>query len=51
MSQYPGIFVNNVNLPHVSEVIWLGQCLNDDIYKCSAHKCVEDFNRQCNMFH
>ncbi len=26
------------------------QCLNEDIYKFSANKCVEGFNRQCNMF-
>ncbi len=46
----PGIFINNVKVPRVSEVIHLGQCLNEDIYKFSANKCVEDFNRHCNMF-
>ncbi len=29
----PGIFINNVKVPRVSELIHLGQCLNDDIYK------------------
>ncbi len=46
----PGIFINNVKVPWVSEVIYLGECLNEDIYKFGANKCVEDFNRQCNMF-
>ncbi len=45
-----GIFINNVKIPQVIEVIHLGQCLNEDIYKFSANKCVEDFNRQCNIF-
>ncbi len=45
-----GIIINNVKVPRVSEVIHLGQCLNQDIYQFSANKCVEDFNRQCNMF-
>ncbi len=31
-------------------VIHSGQCLNEDNYKFSANKCVEDFTRQCNMF-
>ena len=29
----------------VSDVIRFGQCLNEDIYKFSANKCVEDFNQ------
>ncbi len=33
----------------MSEVLHLGQCLNQDIYKFSASKCVDDFNWQCNM--
>ncbi len=36
--------------PCVSEVIHLEQCHNEDFYKFNANKCVEDFNRQCNMF-
>ncbi len=39
-----------LKFPWVSEVIHLGQHLNEDIYKFSANKCVEDFNRQCNMY-
>ncbi len=46
----PGIFINNVKVPCVSEVIHLGQCLNEDIYKFSANKCLQVFNRQCNIF-
>ncbi len=38
-----------LKFPRLSEVIHLGQCLNEDIYKFSANKCLEDFNRQCNM--
>ncbi len=30
----------------MSQVIDLGQCLNEDIYKLSANKCIEDFNQQ-----
>ncbi len=33
----------------MSEVIHLGQCLNEDIYKLGGNKFVEDFNQQCNM--
>ncbi len=50
MTLYPGISLNNVKVLHVSEVIHLGQCLNENISKFSATKCVEDFNKQCNMF-
>ena len=46
----PGILINNVKVPRFNEVIHLGHCLHEDIYKFSARKCVDEFNRQCNIF-
>ncbi len=43
-------FINNVKVPRVGEVVHLVQCLNEDTYKFSANKFVQDFNWQCNMF-
>ncbi len=39
-----------MQVSQVHEVIHLGHKLNDDIYKFSSTKCVEDFNRQSNIF-
>ncbi len=41
-----------VKVPHLSEVIHLGQCLNEDIYIFSSNKCV-NINQQyvfCQLF-
>ncbi len=46
----PNIYINNVNVPCVNEVIHLGHNLSEDISKFNASKCVADFNRQCNMY-
>ncbi len=46
----PNIYINNVKLPHVNEVIHLSHNLSEDIFKCNASKCVADFNRQCKMY-
>ncbi len=42
--------INDVQVPRVHEVIHLGHKLSGDIYKFSCAKCVEDFNRQSNIF-
>ncbi len=46
----PAIIINDVTVLMVHEVIHLGHKLSDDIYKFSSTKCVEDFNRQSNIF-
>ncbi len=46
----PNIYINNVKVPLVNEVIHLGHYLSEDIFKFNASKCVADFNRQCNMY-
>ncbi len=46
----PAIKINDVQVPQVHEVIHLGHKLSDDIYKFSSTKCLEDFNRQSNIF-
>ncbi len=46
----PAIIINDVQVPRVHEGIHLGHKLSDDIYKFSSTKCVEDFNRQSNIF-
>ncbi len=46
----PAIIINDVQVPRVHEVIHLGLKLSEDIYKFSSTKCVEDFNRQSNIF-
>ncbi len=46
----PNIYINNVKVPCVNEVIHLGHNLSEDIFKFNASKCVSDFNRQCNMY-
>ncbi len=45
----PGTFINNAKVLLMSGVIYLGQCLNKNIYKFSANRCVKHFNWQCNM--
>ncbi len=46
----PNIYINNVKIPHVNEVIHLGHNLSEDIFKFYASKCVADFNHKCNMY-
>ncbi len=46
----PAIIINDVQVPRVHEVIHLGHKLSEDIYKFSSTKCVEDFDRQSNIF-
>ncbi len=46
----PAVKINDVQVPQVHEVIHLGHKLSDDTYKYSSTKCVEDFNRQSNIF-
>ncbi len=46
----PAIIINDVQVPWVHKVIHLGHKLSEDIYKFSSTKCVEDFNRQSNIF-
>ncbi len=46
----PAIIINEVQVPRIHEVIHLGHKLSEDIYKFSSTKCVEDFNRQSNIF-
>ncbi len=47
----PNIYINNVRVPHVNEVIHLGHNHSEDIFKFNASKCVVDFNCQCkNMY-
>ncbi len=46
----PGIVINNVRVHRVGEVILLVHYMCEDIYKFNASKCVNDFNRQSNMF-
>ncbi len=46
----PNIYINNVKVPHVNEVIHLGHNVSEDIFKFNASKCVAGFNCQCNMY-
>ncbi len=46
----PNIYIKNVKVPHVNEVIHLGNNLSEDIFKFNASKCVADFNCQFNMY-
>ncbi len=46
----PNIYINNVKVPSVNEVIHLGHNLSEDIFKFNASKCVANFKRQCNMY-
>ncbi len=46
----PNIYINNVKVPCVNEVIHLGYNLSKYIFKFNASKCVADFYRQCNMY-
>ncbi len=46
----PNIYINNVKVALVNEVIHLAHNLSEDIFKFNASKCVADFNRQCNMY-
>jgi hypothetical protein len=41
----PNIYLNNIKVPRVNDVIHLGHHLSEDIYKFDASKCVRDFNR------
>ncbi len=45
----PNIYINNIKIPRVNEVIHLGLNLSEDIFKFIASKCVADFNHHCNM--
>ncbi len=45
----PGILINNLKVSRFNEVIHLGHCCYEDVYKFSARKCVVDFNRQCHI--
>ncbi len=44
------ILINDMQVPWVHEIIRLGHNLSEDIYKFTSTKCVEDFNRQANIF-
>ncbi len=44
------IYINNVKVPCVNEVIHLGHNLSEDIFKFNMSKYVADFNRQWNMY-
>ncbi len=44
----PNIYINNVKVPCVNDIIHLGHNLNGDIFKFNSSKC--DFNRQCAMY-
>ncbi len=46
----PPIVINDVQVPQIHEIIHLCYKLSEDIYKFSSTKCVEDFNRQSNIF-
>ncbi len=46
----PNIYINNVKVPRVNEVIHLLHNLSEDIFKFNASKRFPDFNRQCNMY-
>ncbi len=46
----PNIYINNIKVPRVNEVIHIGHNLSEDVFKFHALKYVSDFNRQCNMY-
>ena len=46
----PRVKVNGDEVKVVNSVVHLGHILNDNIYKHDVSKCVNDFNRQCNLF-
>ncbi len=46
----PNIYINNIKVPCVNEVIYLRHNISGDIFKFNTSKYVADFNRQCNMY-
>ncbi len=44
------IYISNINIPCVKEVIHLGPNLNEDMIKFNALRCVAECNCQCNMY-
>ena len=34
----------------IDTVVHLGHVLTENVYEFNISKCIEDFNRQCNMF-
>ena len=42
--------INDTKVDVVDNIIYLGHRMTDNIYEGDLSKCVEDFNRQCNMF-
>ncbi len=46
----PNIYINNVKVQRVNEVIQLGHNLSENIFKFNASKCVADFNHQSNIY-
>ena len=44
------VTINDTKVDVVDNIIYLGHRMNDNIYEVDLSKCVEDFNRQCNMF-
>ncbi len=46
----PAIVINDEQVPQDHEVLHLRHKYSEDIYKFSSTKCVEDFNKQSNLF-
>ena len=44
------INMNGVNIEIVNSVVHLGHALTNDIRRADVTKCIQDFNRQCNLF-
>ena len=48
--QDPCVIINDTKVDVVDNIIYLGHRMTDNVYEDDVPKCVEDFNRQCNMF-
>ncbi len=46
----PCVTINDVSVKFVDKVIHLGHLLTENEYEFNMSKCIDDFNRQCNIF-
>ena len=46
----PCVKINGTAVPRVDRVIHLGHLLTENVYEFNVSKCIDDFNRQCNIF-
>ncbi len=46
----PCVVINGAPVKYFNNVIHLGHLLTENVYEFNVSKCIDDFNRQCNMF-